>query len=125
MVGSAFMHRWLQFVRAGVALGLVAGFLATPVGLAHPGAMQHDDAGARVFAAAPDAGGRHLTAAPDAESHGHCFTCHWFQSLRTAFAWAACVPIGDATSADLPRTLHASPAACATPHIASRAPPLS
>ncbi|MEW5982674.1 MAG: hypothetical protein AB1806_09925 [Acidobacteriota bacterium] len=95
------MSMWLQFFRASVAFGLVAGLLATPVGLAHPGAMQHDACDHLSAPAAGSEGGR-LAAARRATSRGHCFTCHWFQAFRTSFTSGPRVTIDDTPAARTP-----------------------
>jgi len=79
------MYRWLTRLavfRATVSLALAAGFLATPLGIAHLEATAPDACEVIVFG---DGGSRPIlsgTSAP-AERHEHCFTCHWLQSLRS------------------------------------------
>jgi hypothetical protein len=110
----------LHVLRTALALALVAGFLATPVGIAHPGRVDHDACNA-VLGQDPQSPRMRPSAAPDA--HGHCFTCHWFQSLRSALV-AAGVAVADAGAAspcapDAPSLV----AACAGASAGARAPP--
>ncbi|MFH1833735.1 MAG: hypothetical protein ABH877_01815, partial [bacterium] len=91
------MSFWIRLLRAGVALGLVAGFLGTPVGLAHSGDMQHDPCdGMSGSSPAAYADAERLSPALTVSAHGHCFTCHWFQSFRTSFTSGPSVALGSA-----------------------------
>jgi hypothetical protein len=108
-------------LRSALALALLAGFLATPLGIAHSFHAGSDPCDVSLLSQGPDSprvepsGGR--------SGHGHCFTCHWFQSLRSALI-AEGVIVPDA-GADRP---FASGAPCGTAVRASltagaRAPP--
>jgi len=64
-----------------VALGLVAGFLAMPIGITHFGVHGSDVC----FVSA--AGGRATYIVPLGPFHPgdrHCLTCHWVRSLRAS-----------------------------------------
>jgi hypothetical protein len=115
------MSSWIRFLRASVALGLVAGFLGTPVGLAHPGDMQHGPWDG-IPGPGPEAGTR-LSSAVTVTSHGHCFTCHWFQSFRTSFTSGPSATLGCAETSRLPEAAHPVRDEFAALHLAPRAPP--
>lgn len=111
----------LHVFRTALALTLVAGFLATPMGIAHAGRMGHDQCDASRPGKDPGTPG--LTPSAGLSGHGHCFTCHWFQSLRSALV-AAGVVVSDASAAspcapDAPSLV----AACAGASAGARAPP--
>jgi hypothetical protein len=72
----------LHVFRSALALALVAGFLATPVAISHAGLLAHDPCDAR--GTAPDSAAPRLASPDGRHTHGHCFTCHWFRSLRSA-----------------------------------------
>ena len=72
----------LHVVRSALALALVAGFLSTPVAISHAGLLAHDPCDAQ--GTAPDPAAPRLAAPDGRQTHGHCFTCHWFRSLRSA-----------------------------------------
>jgi hypothetical protein len=111
----------LHVLRTALALALVAGFLATPVGIAHAGRVDHDLCDALLLGQDPQSSRMGPSAGLD--GHGHCFTCHWFQSLRSALV-AAGVAVSDAGAAS---PCHPSPpslvAACAGASAGARAPP--
>ena len=82
-----FTRLWrLHVLRPALALALVAGFLATPVAISHAGLLAHDPCDAP--GAAPDPAAPRMGAPDGAHAHGHCFTCHWFRSLRSALVAA-------------------------------------
>lgn len=117
-----FTRSWrLHVVRPALALALVAGFLATPFGIAHAGRLAHDPCDVQQTPLDPAA--PRLAPAAAQHAHGHCFTCHWFQSLRTALI-ASGVDVPEAVPAGL---LHAEAplfaAAYAGPIAGARAPP--
>jgi hypothetical protein len=72
----------LHVFRSALALALVAGFLATPVAISHAGRLAHDPCDAQE--GGPDPSAPRLTDFDGPHAHGHCFTCHWFRSLRSA-----------------------------------------
>jgi hypothetical protein len=111
----------LHVLRTALALALIAGFLATPVGIAHAGRADHDPCDALLLG--QDPGSPRMEPAAGRDGHGHCFTCHWFQSLRSALA-ATGVAIPDA-GADGPFAPDAPSfaAACANASAGARAPP--
>lgn len=74
----------LHVLRSALALALVAGFLATPAGIAHVGAEHHDPCDAGLLT--QDPAGPRVRPSAGFDAHGHCFTCHWFQSLRSSLA---------------------------------------
>jgi hypothetical protein len=111
----------LHVLRTSLALALVAGFLATPAGIAHVGRVGHDSCDALLLGQDPGSSRMRPSGGPDA--HGHCFTCHWFQSLRSALV-ASAVVVADAGAAspcapDAPFLF----AACAGASAGARAPP--
>jgi hypothetical protein len=87
--------RRLHVLRSALALALIAGFLATPVGIAHPGLPDHDPCDAPTPGQGP--AGPRMAPSAGLDAHGHCFTCHWFRSLRSALA-AAAIAIPDASA---------------------------
>jgi len=87
----------LHVLRSALALAFVAGFLATPAGIAHAGAVDHDPCDASPLGLDPASPRIEPQAAGG--GHGHCFTCHWFQSLRSALTAAgAAIPDAGAAS---------------------------
>jgi len=88
--------RRLHVLRSALALALIAGFLATPVGIAHPGARDHDPCDAPTPGQGP--AGPRMVPSAGLDAHGHCFTCHWFRNLRSALAAAAAIAIPDASA---------------------------
>jgi hypothetical protein len=117
-----FTRPWrLHVLRPALALALVAGFLATPVAISHAGRLSHDPCDAQ--GPAPDPAAPRLAASAGPDAHGHCFTCHWFQSLRTALV-AGGIDVPEAAPAGLLRGETPLFAVSASGHIAgARAPP--
>ena len=80
------MYRWLirtRGWRAALSLALAAGFLATPLGIAHVASAAPDPCDQ--IGSWPGGGETAVGAAPGLDDpHQHCFTCHWLQSLRSA-----------------------------------------
>jgi hypothetical protein len=118
-----FTRLWrLNVLRPALALALVAGFLGTPFGIAHAGRLAHDPCDAQQAPLDPAA--PRLAPADARHAHGHCFTCHWFQSLRTALVSCG-VDVPQAVPAGL---LHPDAplfaAAFANPIAGARAPPV-
>lgn len=118
------MSSWFRFLRASIALGLIAGFLGTPIGLAHPGDMQHGPCDG-IPSPRSEAGTlpERLSSAVTVTAHGHCFTCHWFQSFRTSFTSGPAVTLGCADASRLPEAAHPARDEFAALHLAPRAPP--
>lgn len=118
------MYQWLlrlHVLRSALALALLAGFVATPLGIAHAFDAGPDPCDAPLLSQDPD--GPRAEPSGGRSGHGHCFTCHWFQSLRSALV-AEGVIVPDA-GASRP---FASGASCSTAVSASlpagaRAPP--
>ena len=111
----------LHVLRSALALAFVAGFLATPAGIAHGGAVDHDPCDASPLGLDPASPRIEPQAAGG--GHGHCFTCHWFQSLRSALVAAgAVVPDAGPASPCAPDTPSFVPA-CAGASAGARAPP--
>jgi hypothetical protein len=111
----------LHVVRSAFALALVAGFLGTPIGIAHAGGPAHDPCDALVIG--QDPASPRVSPPAGLGGHRHCFTCHWFQSLRSALVAAGAV-VSDAGAAspcapDAPSLV----AACAGASAGARAPP--
>ncbi len=73
------LHVW----RAAVSLALAAGFLATPLGIAHLSGATSDACDAVSAGTSSPAAAIEGIQTPPAP-HEHCFTCHWLQSLRSA-----------------------------------------
>jgi hypothetical protein len=117
-----FTRLWrLNVLRPALALALVAGFLATPFGIAHAGRLAHDPCDAQQTP--PDPAAPRMAPADAQHAHGHCFTCHWFRSLRTALVSAG-VNVPEAGPAGL--LLGEAPivvAAAPGPIAGARAPP--
>ena len=111
----------LRVLKTALSLALAAGFLATPAGIAHAGRAHLDPCDARVEGRDPGASRMGSAAGPD--GHGHCFTCHWFRSLRSALV-AAAVAVPDA-GPPTPCTPAAPAATAARPAAptGARAPP--
>jgi hypothetical protein len=86
--------------------------------------MQHDPCDG-ISSPSPAAGadGERLGAAVTVSTHGHCFTCHWFQSFRTSFTSGPSVALGSAETSRLPETAHPIRDEFAVLHLAPRAPP--
>jgi hypothetical protein len=111
----------LHVLRSALALAFIAGFLATPAGIAHAGARGHDPCDASRLGRDPASPRIEPLAAGD--GHGHCFTCHWFQSLRSALT-AAGVAIPDAGAASpLSPDAHFCSATSDSACAGARAPP--
>jgi len=111
----------LHVLQTAIALALVAGFLATPVGIAHAGRVDHDPCDALLLG--QDPGSPRMEPSAGLDGHGHCFTCHWFQSLRSALVAAgAVVPDAGPASPCAPDTPSFVPA-CAGASAGARAPP--
>ena len=72
----------LYVLRTALALALLAGFLATPIGIAHAFHAGPDPCDAPFLSQDPDSA--RLDPSGGREGHGHGFTCHWLQSLRSA-----------------------------------------
>ncbi|MFO7695242.1 MAG: hypothetical protein R6V57_19315 [Vicinamibacterales bacterium] len=112
----------LHVVRSALALALLAGFLATPLGIAHAFDAAPVQCDALLLVQDPEGPG--VEPSGTRNGHGHCFTCHWFQSLRSALVaellavpdagasrpFSADVPTGIAASASLPAGARAPPA---------------
>jgi len=117
-----FTRLWrLHVLRAALALALIAGFLATPIAISHAGLLSHDPCDAQK--GGPDPAAPRLTDSNGPHAHGHCFTCHWFRSLRTALVSAG-VNVPKAGAAGL--LLGDAPLVVATaagPTAGARAPP--
>jgi hypothetical protein len=117
-----FTRSWrLHVLRPTLALALVAGFLATPVAISHAGRLSHDPCDAQE--STPDPAAPRLAPSNGPHAHGHCFTCHWFRSLRTALVSAG-VNVPEAGPAGL--LLGEAPivvAAAPGPIAGARAPP--
>ena len=100
----------LHVLRSALAMALLAGFLATPLGIAHAFHAGPDQCDASLQGQDPD--GRLTAQSGKRNGPGHCFTCHWFQSLRSALvAERVIVPDAGAArpfSADVPSYIAAS-----------------
>lgn len=86
----------LHVFRTALALALLAGFLATPLGIAHAGHAEPESSDAPLLRQDPD--GPRMESSGRRDGHGRCFTCHWFQGLRSALV-SACVAIPEAGEA--------------------------
>jgi hypothetical protein len=111
----------LHMLRTALALALVAGFLATPAGLAHVGLPGHDPCDALLLGQDPGTPG--LTPSAGLNGHGHCFTCHWFQSLRSALVAQGVVIAATCTVGPFTPDARCSVEANASLPTAARAPP--
>jgi hypothetical protein len=117
-----FTRLWrLHVLRPALALALVAGFLATPLAISHAGRLSHDPCDAQESGLDPAA--PRMASSEGPHAHGHCFTCHWFRSLRAALV-SASVNVPEAGPAGL--LLGEAPivvAAAPGPIAGARAPP--
>ena len=111
----------LHVLRSALALALLAGFLGTPLGIAHALGAGHDLCDAPLPGQDPD--GPRMETSGGRSGHGHCFTCHWFQNLRSALiAERVIVPDAGAArpfSADAPSGVNA----CTSLPAGARGPP--
>jgi hypothetical protein len=111
----------LHVTRTALALALVAGFLATSAGIAHAGRADYDPCDTRLLRQDPV--GPRMESSAGVNGHGHCFTCHWFRSLRSALV-AETVVLPDAGEAGpMAPDAPAFVAACAGASAGARAPP--
>jgi hypothetical protein len=117
-----FTRSWRRHVlRPALALALIAGFLATPVAISHAGLVAHDSCDTQE--SGPDPALPRLASSDGPHAHGHCFTCHWFRSLRTALVSAGVnVPEADPAGLLLGEALIVV-AAAPGPIAGARAPP--
>jgi len=111
----------LHVLKAAIALALAAGFLASPAGIPHGGRAHLDPCDAPMQDRDPEGARMGSAAGPD--GHGHCFSCHWFRSLRSALvAEAVAVPDSGPAALCVP-ALPAAAAVRAAAPTGARAPP--
>jgi len=104
-----------------LALGLVAGFLATPIGIAHIGIEGVDPCD---HSAAPGHGSLRVVQGTSDVSAQHCLTCHWFQSLRGSDVPSLAVVAEATTVSVIEPGLLEGISRRAISSITTRAPPL-
>ena len=112
-------QRWRPLVRV-VALGMVLGVLATPIGIAH-------------FDAAPDVCER-PTAPPEPGApravanlalglNDHCFTCHWLRSFRSTLIASGAVVLNAEGTCSIPADATVVHQRLVRASVPARAPP--
>lgn len=119
------MYRWLirtRGWRAALSLALAAGFLATPLGIAHVASAAPDPCDQ--IGSWPGGGETAVGAAPGLDDpHQHCFTCHWLQSLRSAAPAVRVVLVLTASASPLVPAPSTASSVVERAHLAARAPP--
>lgn len=86
--------------------------------------MQHGPCD-EIAGSSPAAGAeeQRLGSAVTVTAHGHCFTCHWFQSFRTSFTSGPSVTLGCTETARSLEAAHPLRDEFASLSLAPRAPP--